>query len=252
MPSRWRITLPTIDPSQVRLEHLHAVVSGWFDTNPDTHRAAAKPYSITPPAACAAGTAVEIGLLDDTLVDRLLTCAAPGKTVRLGTQHTRLCAAPDQVAVLTWAQAAAAGGMDAWCLRFVTPTTFRRGNLFTPWPAPKAVLGSLRAAWRRFAPPDLPPLILELTPEPVWVTDIDGANQVLKVNDRTVSGFVGRIRFAADAPDPVAAAIDQLVRLAPFAGVGAYTTRGFGMTRPEPTWQHTPTPRHPVKDGAVR
>jgi len=242
MPSRWRITLPGIDPALVRLEHVHAVVSRWFDADDTAHQAKAKPYSVTPAAADPSGTAIEVGLLDDTLPDRLHTVAAPGVVVRLGSQHARLTHPPAQVAAVTWQQLATGGtGTDAWCLRMLTPTTFRRGDAFTPWPAPKAILGSLRAAWRQ-APADVLALKLDLASDPVWVTDLDGANEVVKVNNRTVSGFVGRIRFTCDAGPDVCAAVDRLVRLAPYAGVGAYTTRGFGVVRPEATWrQHRPT-----------
>ncbi|WP_189081224.1 hypothetical protein, partial [Mangrovihabitans endophyticus] len=65
MPSRFEIVLPGLDPSSIRLEHLHAVVTGWLDT-PDTHRAAAKPYTLTPASADPAGAAVQVATLDDT------------------------------------------------------------------------------------------------------------------------------------------------------------------------------------------
>jgi len=97
----------------------------------------------------------------------------------------------------------------------------------------KPILGGLRRAWLVAAPPGLAPLVLDLTPEPVWLTDIEVSSQVALVNGRVVSGFTGRLRFACDAAPEVAAAVDRLVRLAPYSGVGAYTTRGFGTVRVE-------------------
>ncbi|MGV9976532.1 CRISPR system precrRNA processing endoribonuclease RAMP protein Cas6 [Micromonospora wenchangensis] len=242
MPSRWRITTPGIDPTRVRVEHLHAVVSGWFDTTDDTHRAPAKPYTISPPTRHADTPGFEVTLLDDTLTNRLLTRAAPGVRLRLGAQHTRLATGAEQLAATTWTHLAGGDSRaNAWCLRFVTPTTFRRGNAFTPWPAPNPVLGSLRATWRRFAPPDLPEIVLDLAADPVWVTDVDGANEILRINGLTVSGFVGRIRYTCDDPD-IRAAVDRLIRLAPYAGIGAHTTRGLGQVRPEPTWRQPGRP----------
>jgi CRISPR-associated endoribonuclease Cas6 len=244
MPSRWQIATPGIDPARVRVEHLHAVVSGWFDSTDVAHRAPAKPYTVSPPTRHPTGAAgFEVTLLDDALTNQLLTRAAPGIRLRLGAQHTRLTDGAEQLAATPWAQLADAGSnANAWCLHFVTPTTFRRGNAFTPWPAPQAVLGGLRATWRRFAPPHLSDLVLDLATDPVWVTDIDGANEVLRINNLTVSGFVGRIRYACDGPPDTRAAVDRLMRLAPYAGIGAYTTRGLGQVRLEPTWRQTARP----------
>jgi CRISPR-associated endoribonuclease Cas6 len=241
MPTRWRITAAGADPARVKAEHLHAVVSGWFDSDEEAHRAPAKAYTVSPPAPGAAGTVFEIGLLDDGLSDRLLTRAAPGVRVRFGSQSARIAHVPRQTAAVPWTQlATASGAAGAWCLRYVTPVTFRRGNTFTPWPAPNAVLGGLRAAWTHYAWAGLPPLELNLSQNPVWVSDIDGANDVLRVNGMIVSGFVGRIRYVCDADPQVVAAVDRLMRLAPFSGVGAYTTRGFGLTHLEPTWPRRP------------
>jgi CRISPR-associated endoribonuclease Cas6 len=238
MPSRWELRVPTPSPEAVRLEHLHAVVSGWFDHDDTAHRSKAKGYTVSPLRDSPHGPVVEIGLIDDNLTDTLLTRAAPGVTIRLGRTTVALPTQPRQVAATPWAALTARGGNRAWCLRFVTPLTFRRGNKFTPLPAPTPILASLRTAWRDFAPPQIAQPDLDLSSHPVWVTDIDGANDVRTVNGRTVSGFLGRLRIECDADDGIARAIDQVVGLAPFSGVGAYTTRGFGVTRLEPTW-HT-------------
>ena len=46
-----------------------------------------------------------------------------------------------------------------------------------------------------------------------------------------VGGFVGTVRYAVDGSVADPQVIDALVALAPFSGVGAYTTRGFGGVR---------------------
>jgi hypothetical protein len=108
----------------------------------------------------------------------------------------------------------------------------------------RAILGSLRRTWQHLHPDDVPDLSLDVTPEPVWMTDIEVTSQVVRIDNRVVSGFTGRLRFVCDADTEIANAVDRLVTLAPFAGVAAYTTRGFGVTRPEatrpPAAAHTP------------
>jgi Uncharacterized conserved protein len=236
VPSRWAVTVAGVDATKVKLDHVHAVVSGWFDDGEEGHRAKAKPYTVQQLQAVDGGTLLEIGLLVDELGDRLASAAAPGSQIRLGSTWTRITHPPEPVAMATWQELTDAGRATSWCLRFLTPTTFRRGNSFTPAPTLSAILGSLRASWREFAPPTVPPLVLDLAREPVWVTDIDVTSQVVSVKGLTVSGFTGRLRFVCDGVAEQASMIDRLVRLAPYAGVGAYTTRGFGVTRPEPTW----------------
>jgi CRISPR-associated endoribonuclease Cas6 len=237
MPSRWELLLPTQTPEAVRLEHLHAVVSRWFDADLAAHHGKAKGYTVSPLRAGPRGPVVEIGLIDDALVEPLLAQVTPESVIRLGRTHVTVPEAPAQVAAVSWQSLAERGTSTAWCLRFVTPLTFRRGNKFTPMPAPKTILASLRASWRAFAPADIAQPDLDLALDPVWVTDIDGVNDVREVNGRTVSGFVGALRIECDAEPHVAHAVDQVVRLAPFSGVGAHTTRGFGVTRIEQTWQ---------------
>jgi CRISPR-associated endoribonuclease Cas6 len=244
MPTRWEITLPGVQAANVRLEHLHALVSSWLD-EPDGHHATAKPYSVAPPRAVGGTTVIEIGLLVDALADRLAACAAVGARVRLGSTFSCV-ASTRRVAALDWQPAGEGTDARAWVLRFVSPTTFRRRNAFTPTPSLQAILGSLRRTWRMFRPADVADVILDLTPEPVWLTDIHVDSQVLRVDNRIVSGFVGWLRFVCDPDDgEVADAVDRLVALAPYAGVGAYTTRGFGVTRCEPT---RPQPGHNRRD----
>ncbi|GAB1512573.1 CRISPR system precrRNA processing endoribonuclease RAMP protein Cas6 [Actinophytocola sp. KF-1] len=233
MPSRWELTIPDIDPTTIRLEHLHAVASAWLD-QPGQHHTHSKPYTISPPSHSISGTVVEIGLLEDHLTHRLLNHTTHGTRIRLGRSTTTLASPPQQVAVAPWTELAAPRTTSAWRLTFVTPLTFRRGNKFTPFPNPKAILGGLRANWQTHAPPELRQIHLDLTTDPVWVTDINGHNEIITVNNRTVSGFIGQLRIESDTNHTTTENIDRLLRLAPFSGCGAYTTRGFGLTRVEP------------------
>lgn len=233
MPSRWEVLLPGAEPDRIRWEHLHAAVSGWFDDTAEDHNKPVKPYSVSPPRDSPRGPLIEIGLLDDTLVDRLVS---RGSRLRLGRTVYTAPTPPTQIGAATWHDLAHGHRGRAWSLRFLTPMTFRRGNRFTPLPAPTPIVASLRRSWNTYAPPEFA-VTLDLSTDPVWVTDIDGHNEVETVNGRTISGFVGRLRIECDGNDDTADRISSVIRLAPFAGVGAYTTRCFGVTRLDPTWQ---------------
>ena len=216
MPSLWRCRWPgsAAEPDRAAV---HRVLSRWLDTE---HHAQRKPWSWS---AGAAEGEILVGLLDDRLTDQLLHGAdAAGTPVR-------------QVAAVSWSELRDGRSRDGWCVEFVSPVTFRRGNRFLPWPAPSAVFGSLRAAWRHFGAPHVGDLALDLSLDPLVVTAVCGTSRTERVaahrlNSVLVGGFVGTVRYAVDGAVD-AAVVDTLIRLAPFSGVGAYTTRGFGGVR---------------------
>ncbi|MGV9366606.1 CRISPR system precrRNA processing endoribonuclease RAMP protein Cas6 [Amycolatopsis sp. NPDC003731] len=220
MPSLWEMPVPggVIDRRQ-----LHGLLASCLDTD---HHADRKGWSWK-----ATTTGIEIGVLDDGLVGRLLTGA--GRRVR-------------QVAAVAWSDVAGGSGR-AWAVEFVSPVTFRRGNRLLPWPSPSAVLGSLRADWRRFAAPHAGDLEVDLAFDPVVVTEVRGASEVERfvLHERpdaagkrvpvqvTVGGFRGRVTYAVEDPG-LRDAVGKLLAIAPYAGVGAHTTRGFGGVRLHP------------------
>lgn len=235
MPTRWEISVPGINPESVAPKHLGAMVAYWFDEDTIAHRAPDKPYSVSLISG-PNGSTLRIGLLDD----HLKIPVTAGTRLRFGTQLSTVDKNPTATATIAWSQLAQPEASHAWSLRFITPTTFRRGNASTPSPSLRAILGSLRRAWRSFAPADLPPIAVELSDDPAWVTDINVASRVLHIDERIVSGFTGSIRFVCDRDNEVASAINRLVQLAPFAGVGAHTTYGLGAVELEATRPYTP------------
>ena len=217
MPTLWRCSwTASADPDR---QTVHRTLSRWLDGD---HHAQRKPWSWAS-AADSPDRELLIGLLDDRLAERLLS----------GADATSMPVA--QVAEASWAELRSGPVRDCWQLEFTSPVTFRRGNRFLPWPSPSAVFGSLRAAWRHFAAPEVGDLDLDLRLDPLVVNALSGASRtervgVHKQDSVLVGGFVGTVRYAIDgAADPQI--VDTLVRLAPFSGVGAYTTRGFGGVR---------------------
>jgi len=213
MPSLWRCRWP--EPAGPDRQAVHRTLSRWLDGD---HHAQRKPWSwvVQTPDLL-------IGLLDDQLAERL----------RSGADTASMPVA--QVAAASWAELRSGRVRDSWQLEFVSPVTFRRGNRFLPWPSPSAVFGSLRAAWRHFGTPEGGDLELDLRLDPLVVTAVCGASRTERVpvhqrDSVLVGGFVGTVRYAIDGAAD-AHTVDTLVRLAPFSGVGAYTTRGFGGVR---------------------
>lgn len=242
MPSIWQWPLDsdgTIDRRAV-----HALLSEWLDLD---HHAGSKPWSWS--AGPADGVLIlQVGIVDDTLVERLLDRSAAYRRSRQKRDTPRMTEPLRQLAAVTWAQLASARPDHdcLWRLRFASPVTFRRGNRFMPWPAPASVFGSLRATWRTYAAPHVGDLCLDLRLDPLVVTNIDGASHTERLALRrtpngssradrrpvevTINGFLGTITYAADGPVDTAA-VECLTRLAPYCGVGSYTTRGFGAVR---------------------
>lgn len=213
MPSLWRCRWPAV--TELERHTVHRTLSRWLDTD---HHAPRKPWSWV-----VDGPDLRIGLLDDHAIDRLLTGAADAGTPL------------EQLAAVQWSELRDGPPGEDWCVEFASPVTFRRGNRFLPWPAPSAVFGSLRAAWRHFGAPEVGDLELDLRLDPLVVTAIHGTSHTERVtlhHQETVlvGGFLGTVRYILDGVAD-RQTVTALVRLAPFSGVGAYTTRGFGGVR---------------------
>lgn len=232
MPAIW--SLPLTGGHSVDRRGVHALLSEWLDTD---HHASSKPWSWS-----ASGGELRVGVFDDRLSERLHERFDVYRRSRTGRAGVELAGSLRQVAGAPWDALRSATAHREWRVDFTTAVTFRRGRRFVPWPSPSAVFGSLRATWRTFAAPHVGDLELDLALDPLVVTSVRGATVVEQValrDHRTpgravtrlpVSGFIGAVGYAIDgAVDP--SAVGALARLAPFCGVGAYTTRGFGAVR---------------------
>lgn len=277
MPSRWEVLLsgPSCEP--VPLTAPHAVVSRWLDDPParpgndsppghprrsgheDQARqwAAGLVHSATEPDHGVPVIGLQVRLFDDTLTGRLLAATGAGTRVRLGASVFEIRQPPRLIERATWQALRQWPGTRAWQIRFVTPACFRRGSRTSPWPAPETIARGLADRWHRLHP--------DTAPQPpsagsVWVSDIDGRNQVQiltrngrrpggwRPQDEVVSGFTGRIRYTCEQGTGDAAAFHALLAFAAYAGVGSHTTYGFGIIQPETTWQPPTTRANPVSN----
>jgi CRISPR-associated endoribonuclease Cas6 len=248
VPSRWLIRLRVEEPRLVKPDHLHAVVCGWLEPGDErSHAQNRKSFSITPLRPVAGGmVGFEVGLLDDGLTRRLLAGVrgAQRRGIRLGRQRAVVERADDGPARLqayaTWedllGQAFPAAGFG---FRFLTPTVFRSGRAVQPFPLPSMVFGHLRDRWRAFGPDGSVPRVA-FGEAGVEVRAFACESCTLPRGDREVVGVTGLVEFAAPRADVAErTALDALGRLAPFAGVGANTTVGMGVTRYQPYGEAT-------------
>lgn len=266
MPSRWEVILEGPRDVPVPLGAPQAVVSGWLDDPPrntgagsglparSAHAAAARAWACGPLRTGLAETGravavLEVRLLDDTLAGRLVRAARPGRAVRLGAGEYQVAGPARETGRASWADLRSWSGERAWQVRFVTPVCLRRGNRTAPWPAPESVARGLAERWRLLDPATAPPPPGRGASS-VWVSDIEGHSEAhilsrraggggqARFTEEVISGFTGRIRYVCDhGSEAEAADFGALLAFAAYAGAGSHTTYGFGVARPEPTWQ---------------
>ena len=230
MPSRWWIPLQGARPDRVRLEHLHAAVSRWFDRSPEQHAAGTKPYAISPLArdADSPGVGFELATLTAAAEECLLERVVPPATIRLGPDQV-LLGEPRKTDTEQWSSLANPSSAGSWDLEFVTPVTFRRGNRSSPLPMAGSVLRGLLDSWNAWSGMPIRNLTRQDSDE-IWVSDIDGRSEPMTVSGVRLSAFVGRVCFRCDN-QAIADLVDPLFRLAPYAGVGSAKAKGLGVTR---------------------
>lgn len=229
MPSRWWVPLHNCRPP-VKLEHVHAVVSGWLDTD-ETHRAHNKGFSLSPVGEGPGGTlGFQIGLSNDSAADQLLDRLALRTPVRLGDQRA-WCSAPKLLQHESWDHLLSRQGQRRWQLSFQTPVVFRTGNRSTPLPNIPALLRGLMDRWNAFSP-----VRIELTRpqfDEVWVEDLDLTTDTIRLDGRIYRGSIGTLGLRCH-DSAVAAQVAPLLGLATYAGVGSFRSKGFGVSTLKP------------------
>lgn len=237
MPTRWFVPVPQLDPGRVRLEHVHAAFSGWFDRDEVEHAANTKPYTVSPLTVFQGQTGVEIATLTEQAGRQLREASGPGSRVRLGNQ-TRPVGRPRRLLASRWEELERAPFEDRWTLDVLTPATFRSGDRSSPLPSVATIVGGLARVWNRWSglsPRQPSAAVLGAA----WVSDLELRSEVvpLAVGKRSgehqrvhLSGSVGSLSLRCDRPE-VAAQVAPLLRLAPYAGIGSMRATGLGVVR---------------------
>ena len=244
MPTRWFLPLNTARPERVRTRALHAAVSNLLGETGEAHRAPRKPFAISPMCDRDQQPGFELSILDDglvaSLIDRLQTQpflqlkpkSGPSELVSFG-------GLPELLLSETWEQIRQRAEVTTeWRFDLLTPLVFRSGRRYQPFPAIESVFGSLRSTWRTWCPQleptlDLSDLLISVRDAALEIASMEGPRGPL-------FGSIGSVnyRLSLNADTDVAEALDQCASIAPYAGIGAHTTMGFGnvdVSRPART-----------------
>ena len=117
-------------------------------------------------------------------------------------------------------------------LQFVTPTTFKTKNLYTPLPTPDVVFQPLRKRWNRYSGLAFTPNLIDaLVPAQFNIrteTVYTRANM-----SGAITGCVGQISFRiVEGGDPLTAKrLNALADFTRYCPVGSNTLLGMGITR---------------------
>jgi hypothetical protein len=258
----------------VRAGQLYGLISRWFEGHLGEagHHAPRKAYTVSPlrPLDGHPGdqAAVDVGVLDDDLVGLLLDGAArlAGAGGRLGGQAVRGLPWPDGEPVrldqgADWsALAGVPAATAAFDVELLSPTTFRSGRIYLPFPTPGLVLGHLREQWTQWGPPVPHPAIDECEVE------VAGHRLVCEhreLRGRSIAGSTGLVSYRIRSGDDAhRAGVARWLAVLPFAGLGADTRMGLGQAQlvttgavhhqtPGRSTETPQTPQTPVADRAV-
>ena len=203
------------------------------------HKGSLKPFSLffrdffkEPEEGKAASFTLELNLLDDSLYPKLareLTFFAmerspevTGVPVNLvwfkvirGTTYEELHSLPQE---------------RDFTLRFLTPTSFKKGDADYPLPVPELVVKSLLRKWNRFSPYKFEPKELIdyaknfLAPSGCWIR-----TKKFEISEKAKAvGFTGQTFFYSLKRTPLNGQLHSLFKFASYAGVGRKTTMGMG------------------------
>jgi CRISPR-associated endoribonuclease Cas6 len=126
----------------------------------------------------------------------------------------------------------------AWKVTLVSPTACKIKGRINPAPLPSNYFASWFRRWESFSTKALPQLdILDFVEARVDVAALQGATKGVPIapQEKPYPGFYGAVLFSVHKPTAkdraYLEALDTLVAFAEFAGTGAQTMRGMGLTR---------------------
>lgn len=119
-------------------------------------------------------------------------------------------------------------------LHFVTPTTFRKGDVDLPLPLPHLVFQSFQKRFTEFYQVEFLPDFAELVDQYTGISSQKGVRtDTLAAKNTRLTGFIGEVGFevSSKAPPELLFQMHLLADYAFFCGTGRKTTVGMGQTR---------------------
>ena len=118
-------------------------------------------------------------------------------------------------------------------LRFITPVSFRKGEVDLPLPLPRLVFQSYQNRFAEFYQVEFLPDFVELVDEYTGISSQKGVRTDTIATKKTrLTGFVGEVGFeiSPNAPPELLFQMHLLADYAFFCGTGRKTTVGMGQT----------------------
>lgn len=184
----------------------------------------------------------QVGLLDDGLLDLLLTALAPG--TEFGSVETTLRGQVINAQVRAQESYEAMYNRHAQHVRgrqvsfhFLTPTTFRVTDLDLPFPVPKTVFYGLQTRWEHFCDLHFGPELNDWIGRAVRVQDFRLRPRTVHfkgMRGASILACVGDVDYAVTRPgDAEPVFVRLLADYANYAGVGYKTAFGLGHVEAE-------------------
>lgn len=229
---------------------LHAICYDWLARGDDDLAAQLHTTSGTAPFTVALLPAwrdhpphLRVTLLDDGLRAAFETGLAQTPEITVLDQPVALPTAGPDVQRTSYASVdTSAGTARRVRLRFITPTSFRSGEMHQPLPVPVSCYQSWLRRWNTFAPEELRinVAVLDLVEEHVAVARYRLQTEMARLGGpRRMVGFVGAVDYVILRAGKIGAtwqhAINVLADYAPYCGTGHRTSQGMGQTRRLPS-----------------
>ena len=216
---------------------IHAMVSSWLHRSPgggdgephsEEHRYAVRWRQVSEFAVL-----VELRLFDDFLTSLLVDRVAFGNRERLGMVTLRVEGIQEVVSV----NLAGIAGRPSkgWRLRFPEGVTFKRGDVFMPWPDPYLLLGSIQrrlaliCGWGRGErlPREVMASVFPTQVELRSVRWSEGDPRRASLRDVRVA--IGEVDWLCTGDAASSSLIDRLLQVGELTGIGARTAWGTGV-----------------------
>ena len=222
----------TLTPSGI-----HAMVSSWLHRSPggdgephsEEHRDAVRGRQVSEFAVL-----VELRLFDDFLTPLLVDRVAFGNRERLGMVTLRV-EGIQEVASVNLAGIAGRPS-KGWRLRFPEGVTFKRGDVFMPWPDPYLLLGSIQRRLALICGRDrdeqrLPREVMaSVFPTQVELQSVRWSEgDPRRASLRDVRVAIGEVDWLCIGDVASSSLIDRLLQVGELTGVGARTAWGAGV-----------------------